>query len=150
MRPVEVSVQIFSDKTGRFPRVSSRGNRSAMVLYDYNRNAILTEPVKNNTTLELVRAQTRLTQYLLDRGLNTLALRIDNECPEALKCFFRTNSIYFQIFPPNYHRTNQAEKTIDTWKCHFLSGINGVEPNPPPAYLVPPTPPGHTNLKPPT
>ena len=131
MRLVEVSGQIFSDQTGIFPRVFSRGNRSMMVLCYYDINVILTEPLENNATPELVRAQTRLTQYLLDRGLNTLALRIDNECPEALKCFFRTNSIYFQIFPPNYHCTNQAEKTIDTWKCHFLSGINGVEPNPP-------------------
>ena len=70
---------IFSDQTGRFPRFSSRGNRSVMALYDYNSNAILTEPLKNNTTSELVRAQTRLTQYLLDRGLKPPALCIDNE-----------------------------------------------------------------------
>ena len=79
MRPVEVSGQIFSDQNGRFPRVSSRGNRSVMVLYDYNSNAILTYPLKNNTTPELMRAQMRLTQYLLDRGLNPTALRIDND-----------------------------------------------------------------------
>ena len=79
MRPVEVSGQIFSDQTGRFPRVSSRRNRSVMVLYDYGSNAILTEPLKNNTTPELVRAQTRLTQYLLDCVLKPTALRIDNE-----------------------------------------------------------------------
>ena len=48
---------------------------SMMVLYDYGSNAILTKPLKNNTTSELVRAQTRLTQYLLDRGLNPKAIR---------------------------------------------------------------------------
>ena len=87
MGPVDVSGQIFSDQTGRFPRVSSRGNISVMVLYDYYINAILTEPLKNNTTSELVRAQTRLTKYLLDRGLKPTSLRIDNECPEALQFF---------------------------------------------------------------
>ena len=56
MQPVEVSGQIFSYQTGRFPRVSIRGNRSVMVLYDYESNVILTEPLKNNTTPELVRA----------------------------------------------------------------------------------------------
>ena len=61
MRPVDLSGQIFTDETGRFPRVSSRGNMSVMVMYDYDSNAILTEPLKNNTTYELVRAQTRLT-----------------------------------------------------------------------------------------
>ena len=62
MRPVEVSGQIFSDQTGRLPRVFSRGNRSVMVLYDYDSNAILSETLKNNTTQELAREQTRLIQ----------------------------------------------------------------------------------------
>ena len=66
-----------------------------MVLYDYNSNTILTEPLKNNTTPGLVRAQMRLIQYLLGRGLKPYDLRIDNKCPEALKYFFRANSIEF-------------------------------------------------------
>ena len=99
-----------------------------MLFYDYNSNAILTEPLKNNTTPELVRAQTRLIQYLLDSVLKTFALLIDNECPEALKCFFRENSVNFQLFPPNNHHTNQEENSIDTWKCHFLAGLIGVDP----------------------
>ena len=60
MRPVEVSVQIFPYQIGISPRVSNRGNKSVMVLYDYNINAILTKPIKNNTTQELVISQTRL------------------------------------------------------------------------------------------
>ena len=87
MRPVDVSGQIFSDQTSRFHRFYSRGNRSVMVLYDYDKNSILTEPLKNNTTSELVRTQTRLTQYVLERGLNTTALCKYNECPEALQRF---------------------------------------------------------------
>ena len=79
-----------------------------MVLYDYGRNAIPTKPLKNNTTSKLVREQTRLTQYLLDRGLNPTALHIDNDFPEALKRFSRANSIDFQLCPPSNHHTNQA------------------------------------------
>ena len=56
MRPVDMSGQISLDQTVSLPRVSIRGNRSVTVLYDYNSNAILTEPLKNNTTSELVRA----------------------------------------------------------------------------------------------
>ena len=108
MRPVEVSGRIFSSQTGRFPSVSIRGNRSVTVLYDYDRNALLAVPFKNNTTPNLVRAQTQLIQYLLDRGLKPSALRIDNECPKALKYFFRENSVDFQLCPPNDHGTNQS------------------------------------------
>ena len=74
-----MSGQIFSDQTGRLPRVSIRGNRSVMVLYNYDRNTILNEPFKNHTTQELVIAQTRLVQYLIDRGLKPSALRIDSK-----------------------------------------------------------------------
>ena len=49
--------------------------------------------------------------------------------PRGPKTFFWANSIYLQLFPPNDHRTNQAEKAIDTWKCHFLAGLSGVDPN---------------------
>ena len=72
-----------------------------MVLYDYDSNAILTETFKNNTTPEFVRAQTRLIQYLLYRGINPSALCIENKCPEALNILFRENSVDFQLFPPN-------------------------------------------------
>ena len=113
---------------------------SVMVLYDYDINAILTKTLKNNTTPEWARAQTRLIQYLIDRGLNPAALRIDNKCPKALREFFRANSAGFQLCPPNDHRKNQSEKAIDTWKCHFLEGLSGVEPNFPVhlwCYLLP-------------
>ena len=129
MRPVEVSGQIFSDQTGRFPRVPSRGNRSVMVLYDYNSNSILIEILKNNRTQELVRAQTRLVQYMFYRGLKPTSLRIDNKCPEALKIFCSAKNVNFQMCPPNDNRTNQAETLIDTWKCHFLTGLSWVYPN---------------------
>ena len=45
------------------------------------------------------------------------------------KCFFRENIVDFQLCPPNDHHTNQTEKSINTWKCHFLSGLSGVYPN---------------------
>ena len=58
-----------------------------MVLYKYDLKAILTKPFKNTTTKDLVRAQTRLIQYLLDQGLKPMALHIDNKCPKALRTF---------------------------------------------------------------
>ena len=79
-----------------------------IVLYYYDSNAILSEPLKNNMTSDLARAQTRLTKYLLDIDLKRTSLRIDNECLEDLILFFRANSIDFHLCPPNNHRTNKA------------------------------------------
>jgi hypothetical protein len=39
--------QIFTDQTGRFPVVSSKGNKYIMILYDYASNAILAQPIKD-------------------------------------------------------------------------------------------------------
>ena len=100
-----------------------------MVLYKYDSNAILTEPLKNHTTQELVRSQIWLIQYLIDQGLKPSARRIENECPEAIQNFFRANSVDFHLCPPNNHHSNQSEKAIDIWKCHLLAGISGVNPN---------------------
>jgi hypothetical protein len=48
--------QIYTDKTGRFPVVSSKGNKYIMILYDYDSNAILAQPIKDRTAPELLRA----------------------------------------------------------------------------------------------
>jgi hypothetical protein len=48
--------QIYSDQTGRFPVIFSKGNKYIMVLYEYDGNAILAEPIKNRTAADLLRA----------------------------------------------------------------------------------------------
>jgi hypothetical protein len=41
--------KICTNQTGQFPVTSSRGNQYILVLYDYDTNAILMEPLKNCT-----------------------------------------------------------------------------------------------------
>jgi hypothetical protein len=48
--------QIYTDQTGRFPVVSSKGNKYIMILYDYDSNAILAQPIKDRTAPELLKA----------------------------------------------------------------------------------------------
>jgi hypothetical protein len=48
--------QIYTDQTGRFPVVSSKGNKYMTILYDYDSNAILAQPIKDRTAPELFRA----------------------------------------------------------------------------------------------
>jgi hypothetical protein len=45
--------QIYTDQTGRFPVVSSKGNKYIMILYDYDSNDILEQPIKYRTAPEL-------------------------------------------------------------------------------------------------
>eukprot|EP00957_Ditylum_brightwellii_P118907 9068931-Ditylum_brightwellii.AAC.1 len=41
--------KIYIDQTGKFPVVSSKSNRYIMVIYVYDANCILVEPMKNRT-----------------------------------------------------------------------------------------------------
>ena len=127
---VDVSVHISSDQTGILPSVSIRGNRSVMVLYKYYTNAILTYPLKNITTKEFLRTQTRIIQYLLDRGLKPKALHNNKtSSPRSSNFFSKANSVNCQIFQPHDHCMNQSKNAIDTWKCQFLGGNSGMEPS---------------------
>jgi hypothetical protein len=42
--------QIYTDQNGRFPVISSKGNKYIMVLYEYDGNSILAEPNKKKNS----------------------------------------------------------------------------------------------------
>jgi hypothetical protein len=126
---VTITGQIYSDQTGRFPVTSSKGNKYIMIVYDYDSAAILAEPIKNRTKSKLLRAYSKLHQYLTDRGLKPQLQKLDNECSEALKQFMRQADVDFQLVPPYDHRQNAAEHAIGIWKDHFVAGLASTDPN---------------------
>jgi hypothetical protein len=48
--------QIYTDLTGRFPTASHSGNTYILVLYHYDSNSVLSEPIKNRGDKEMVHA----------------------------------------------------------------------------------------------
>jgi len=55
--------KVWTYQTGRFPKKSSRGNQYVMVLAESDSDAILAEPMKNRTSVEMIRAY----QVMIDR-----------------------------------------------------------------------------------
>ena len=49
--------------------------------------------------------------------------------PRGLKTFIRATSVKFQLVPPYLHRTNAAERAIQTYKDHLISGLSSCDPN---------------------
>ena len=70
---------IYSDKTGKFPYSSNRGNQHIMVLYDWNSNAILVEQTKNRSKEEIAQAIKKLFKYLKSRGIQPRLHTMENE-----------------------------------------------------------------------
>jgi len=54
-RIIDLEETTFSDQTGKFPCVSSRGNKYLMTVYYYDANAIILQPMKNRTGPELTK-----------------------------------------------------------------------------------------------
>jgi hypothetical protein len=92
--------QIYTDQTGRFPVVSSKGNKYIMVLYDYDRNAILAKPIKNRTAPELLKAFQFMEQALVAKGLKPKLMKLDNEASKLLKDYLYQQEIIFQKMKP--------------------------------------------------
>ena len=126
---LELSGKIFTDQTGKFPITSSKGSKYVMVLFAHDINAILAEPMKNRSQEEIMRATKKLHEYLTDRGFKPEVQILDNECPEALKKYFRHNNVTYQLVPPHLHRNNSAERAIQMFKDHLIAGLSSVNPS---------------------
>ena len=127
--PPQPTGKIYTDQTGRFPQQSSRGNNYIMILYDYDSNAILAEPIKNRSQTELLRAYTKLHTLLCSRGFQPQIQLLDNEAPHELKQFLTQQQIDYQLVPPHVHRRNAAKRAIRTFKEHFVAGLCSTDKN---------------------
>ena len=120
--------KIYTDLTGRFITESSTGNNYLFVLYDYDSNAILCEPIKNRTKHSILAAFQVLHTKLVKAGVRPKLQRLDNECSDILKEYMTAEGIDFQLVPPHVHRRNAAERAIRTLKNHFITTLCATDP----------------------
>ena len=100
-----------------------------MVLYDHGSNAIIAEPIKLRSEHKLIRAYYDLHTHLSNRGLAPQVQMLDNECPVGLKQVMRNAGVTFQLVPLHLHHTNAAERAIDTYKYHLITGLSSCDPS---------------------
>ena len=65
--------------------MSLSGMQYICVLYDYDSNAILVEPMKSRSDTDMEKAYTKLYDYLTGRGLKPKLNVMDNEASTAIK-----------------------------------------------------------------
>lgn len=125
----QATAKAYSDQTGQFPFTSSRGNKYLMIVYDYDSNAILQEPLKNKTSNELIRAWQKIHQRLAKGGSQPQLYILDNEFSTEMKTTMDTHKVKYQLVPPHIHRRNAAERAIQTFKHHFLAILASCDPD---------------------
>ena len=129
MESFEKTAKAYSDQTGKFPFTSSRGHKYLIIVYDYDSNAILHQPLKNRTASELTTAWKLIHDKLAVGGSTPLLYILDNEFSTELEEKMKENNVQFQLVPPHIHRRNAAERAIQTFKHHFLAILASCDIN---------------------
>eukprot|EP00804_Cyclotella_cryptica_P015207 CCRYP_000733-RA/>CCRYP_000733-RA protein AED:0.43 eAED:0.26 QI:0/0/0/1/1/1/3/0/840 len=129
IKTYDTSNTLYTNQTGKFPHVSSRGFRYQMILYHADTNSIWIEPTKNRTEGELILARSRALLRMKACNITPQHQVLDNEVSAAYRDVITTSGMTYQLVPPNDHRRNIAEKAIQTWKDHFVSALSGTADN---------------------
>ena len=138
----EMKNMLGMDFAGRYPFTSQRGNKYVFVMYDYDTNYINAIAVKARKTSEYLRAFQECYDELARRNLNAQLVRLDNEVSRDLIACIEDNNLDYQIVSSGTHRSNPAERAIQTFKSYFLSARAGADPTFPKNcwdYLIPQT-----------
>ena len=125
----EIDNKLYTDQTGKFPHRSSNGNLYIMVIYVYEANGILAAPLKNRTGSHLLETYQQFYKELELAGFKPKLHIIDNEASTNFKQFLKAENVHYQLVPPHTHRRNAAERAIQTFKNHFVSGLCSVDTN---------------------
>ena len=119
----------YIDSTGRFPQRSSSGNEYIFIGYHYAGNTILATALKNRTAQSLVNAWKDMHKTFTKTNNAPKIYVLDNEKSTEILNAFKENNVLYQLVPPHSHRTNMAERAIQTFKDHFKAGLATCDPN---------------------
>ena len=71
-------------------------------------------------------------KILRDHELSVNLQIIDNDASAEYKKFIKKKwNVNYQLVPPNTHQSNAAERSVCTFKAHFIVILAGVAPYPP-------------------
>jgi hypothetical protein len=107
---------------------SSKGNSYVMVCYAYDCNYVKVVPMKSRSASEWVKAYDHIHQEITAKGFKPKLQTLDNEASAAFKHVLTSNEVEYQLVPPHCHRRNAAERSIRTFKEHFVARLSSVDP----------------------
>jgi hypothetical protein len=127
----EVKSIMYADQTGLFPAVSSLGNKYVMILHHVDSNSSWLEAMQNQSGGELILARAPALARMQCRGLIPKHQILDNQASAEYKADIEASGMTYELFPPEEHRRNMAEKAIQTFKDHFVGVLSGCAPSMP-------------------
>ena len=99
----------FGDLPGRYPVPSIHGHNYMLVIYHYDANSILVEPIKSINKGNILNTYRKIHTRLTAQGCKPHLQVLDNEASTILLEYLNKNKINVQLAPPHMHRQNLAE-----------------------------------------
>jgi hypothetical protein len=120
---------IATDLPGRYLVTSRRGNKYMFVLHDYDSNLIIAEPIESRNASDLVNGFDTCYKALTKNGFRAKKIRLDNKISKDFIQYLNKENLTYQLASPGDHRVNPAERSIQTYKNHFIAMLSGTDPS---------------------
>ena len=99
-----------------------------MILYDYDANAIIGEPIPDRKTTTLQKSFLVLFNKIKVKGYKPSIICLDNKMSKDHLSLLEQKRLKLQLVLPYEHRQNLSEGATQTYKNHFITGQSGVNP----------------------
>ena len=100
-----------------------------MIIYDYNANAILAQPIPDRKSLTLQKAFLTLFSKINLKGYKISIIYLDNEIFKDHLNLLEEVGLKVQLVPPYEHWQNLAEQAIQIYKNYFVASLSGADPS---------------------
>ena len=94
--------------------------------YDYVTNFIFPIPIKDITDASIIAAFQKIFNKLKDQGYKPTFNINNNQATKPIKKFLKTEECKWQFVELHNHRVDAAERAIQTFKNHFISGLSST------------------------
>ena len=99
-----------------------------MIGYNFDANFIKSKALKNREAKTIGDLYLEFNEYFANAGVKPNTWVMDNETSKQLKNALQKEKMTHQLVPAYSHRSNAAERAIQTWKNHFKTGLALVDP----------------------
>ena len=123
------SGRTHADAAGSLPMRARSGALYQIIFYNEDTNYIHVETTTSRGGPHLLSALQRAIVFFKKRGVDVKLIRMDNECAQLTKDWVADEHMSLELTPVAVHRTNKAERSIQTWKDHFIATLATTDPD---------------------
>jgi hypothetical protein len=117
---------MYTDITGAFPIRSFKNMQYIFVVYIYNLNTIILQPMPSHTNALFIAAFSKVLAILQAWDYQPAMNVRENKCSKAVEKHVQANKMDIQLVPLHNHHINAAECASATFKGHFAAALATV------------------------